>query len=278
MILLERMSFAYRKRTPLFDQMDWEVHPGQVIGLLGKNGAGKSTLLRLLSGILKPHSGSININGYTPFDRSPLFLEELILLPEENILQERTSMKQYAKSMASFYPGFDHNKLDTLLDEFSLPRDKKLGKLSYGQRKKFLIAFALSSNCKLLLLDEPTNGLDIPSKSLFRKLITANIQEDQTIIISTHQVKDVENLIDRVVMVDNGKVIFDENLLKISDDWYFGFGSLLPEDQVYFEKGMGSYHYIKPFSPDLNPSQVSLELLFNAVTSGQLVQPKTINA
>ncbi|WP_186756650.1 ATP-binding cassette domain-containing protein [Echinicola salinicaeni] len=278
MILLNNMSFAHKKQTQLFNQMDWEVHPGQVIGLLGKNGAGKSTLLRLLSGLLKPHSGSININGFTPFDRSPLFLEELILLPEENFLPERTSMKQYTKSLASFYPRFDHEKLDKLLDEFNLPRDKKLGRMSYGQRKKFLIAFALSSNCKLLLLDEPTNGLDIPSKSLFRKLVTANIQEDQTIIISTHQVKDVENLIDRVVMVDNGKVIFDEDMLTISDRWYFGFAPQADEDSVYVEKNMGGYHYIRPLQSGQHPSQVSLEILFNAVVNKQLVYLKPVNA
>ncbi|GGF26127.1 ABC transporter ATP-binding protein [Echinicola rosea] len=278
MILLNQMSFAYRKQAPLFDQMDWEVQPGQVIGLLGKNGAGKSTLMGLLAGLLKPTSGDIQVNGYRPFGRSPLFLQELILLPEENFLPEKNTMQRYIGSLAAFYPRFDRAKMNQLQKDFDLPYDQKLGRMSFGQRKKFLIAFAIASDCKLLLLDEPTNGLDIPSKSLFRKIVTANIEDDQTVIISTHQVKDVENLIDRAVIVNHGKVIFDEEMLSLSDQWYFGFGSQADEHSVYVEKSMGGYHYIAPLKADQQPSQISLEILFNAVIINRLHTPKPVNA
>ncbi|AWW29034.1 ABC transporter ATP-binding protein [Echinicola strongylocentroti] len=278
MILLNQMSFAYRKQAPLFDQMDWEVQPGQVIGLLGKNGAGKSTLMGLLAGLLKPTSGDIQVNGYRPFGRSPLFLQELILLPEENFLPEKNTIQRYIGSLAPFYPRFDREKMNQLQKDFDLPYDQKLGSMSFGQRKKFLIAFAIASGCKLLLLDEPTNGLDIPSKSLFRKIVTANIEEDQTVIISTHQVKDVENLIDRAVIVNHGKVIFDEEMLSISDQWYFGFGPQADEHSVYVEKSMGGYHYVAPLKSAQQPSQISLELLFNAVINDRIRTPNTINA
>ncbi|GGZ31200.1 ABC transporter ATP-binding protein [Echinicola pacifica] len=278
MILLTQMSFAYQKNKPLFDQMDWQVGSGQVIGLLGKNGAGKSTLLRLLAGLLKPKSGDISIHGYRPFDRSPLFLQDMIILPEENYLPDKSSIQRYIKSIASFYPEFDHAKMVRMQEEFDLPKDQKLGNISFGQRKKLLIAIALASGCKTLLLDEPTNGLDIPSKSLFRKIVTANLRDDQTIIISTHQVKDVENLIDRAVIVNDGKVIFDEDMLAISDQWYFGLSSLPDAEAVYSEKSMGGYHYITALGPGKQPSQISLELLFNAVINKQLHSPQPQNA
>ncbi|MBD8490848.1 ABC transporter ATP-binding protein [Echinicola sp. CAU 1574] len=278
MILLKNMSYAHRKQTQLFDQMDWEVQPSQVIGLLGKNGAGKSTLLRLISGLLNPKKGEIQVNGFKPFNRSPFFLQDLMLLPEENFLPEKTRTQRYINSLAPFYPHFDRDKMTELQKAFDLPFDQKLGSMSYGQRKKLLIAFALASGCKTILLDEPTNGLDIPSKSLFRKLVTAHMQEDQTIIISTHQVKDVENLIDRAVIINQGKVIFDQNMLDIADQWHFGFSATPSETSVYAEKSMGGHYFIAPLQPGQQASQVSLELLFNAVISNQLYLPQPVNA
>ncbi|MGF1636379.1 MAG: ATP-binding cassette domain-containing protein [Cyclobacteriaceae bacterium] len=277
MIRLKNISYGYSRFTYLFKNMDFEIGEGNIVGLLGRNGAGKSTLLRLINGLLQARQGTVEVLGFDPFERSPNFLEEVIMIPEEHNLPDKTVMQHYADSLAIFYPRFDKERLKSLLVDFDLNATKKLGKCSYGQRKKFLIAFALSSGCKLLLLDEPTNGLDIPSKSLFRKMVAGNLQANQTVVISTHQVKDVENLIDRVILVDHGKVMIDQDMIAISDRYVFGFSTQQEEHWVYSEKALGGYHYVKLKEHGENASQVNLELFFNAVSHDKITFQATKN-
>jgi len=271
MILFDEMSYAYNKPDKIFNKLTWNIPEGNIVGLLGKNGAGKSTLLQLMCGLLKPHSGDISCFGYKPFDRHAGFLEEVLFVPEEHYLPPSTSLKNYTKTYSSFYPKFDHLKMGKLIGDFNLETDRKFGKLSYGQRKKYLIAFALSSGCRLLLMDEPTNGLDIPSKSLFRKIVAANLEENQTAIISTHQVKDIENLLDSVVILDNGQVIFNQDMIEIGGKYVFGMSSKEDPDALFAEKQAGGYHILKKATLSNQPSQVNLELLFNAVTQGKII-------
>lgn len=278
MIHFKNLSFAYKKQENLFNQLSWNIPEGSIVGLLGKNGAGKSTLLQLLCGLLKPDEGSINCFGYTPFDRKPSFLEEVLLVPEEHYLPPSTSLDNYTKTYSKFYPSFDHAKLDRILADFDLDKGRKFGKLSFGQRKKYLIAFALSSGCRMLLLDEPTNGLDIPSKSLFRKIVAANLAENQTAVISTHQVKDIENLLDRVVIIDSGHVIFNHDMLEIGENYVFGMSSNEDPDALFSEKQAGGYHILRKASIVDQPSQVNLELLFNAVTQGKISQSQKVES
>lgn len=277
MIQLRNVSYGYRKLEKLFQHMNLEVREGNIVGLLGKNGAGKSSLLRLTNGLLKVQQGDISVLGHDPFKRSPYFLQKVIMIPEEYNLPDKTVMERFASSLAVFYPNFEKEKFHSLLQSFDLDPSKKFGKCSYGQRKKFLIAFALSTGCKLLLLDEPTNGLDIPSKSIFRKMVAANLRTDQTVIISTHQVKDVENLIDRVILVDQGRIVLDQDMLAISDHYSFGFSAQLSKAWIYSEKAQGGYHFFKRLTPGENPTQVNLELFFNAVSQGIVLVESTQN-
>jgi ABC-2 type transport system ATP-binding protein len=172
--------------------------------------------------------------------------------------------------MAPFYPQFDCGRFETLLKEFEIEENAKLGDFSFGQQKKVVLAFGLSTNCKFLLFDEPTNGLDIPSKFTFRKAVAANLGDQQTLIIATHLVKDVENLIDRVVILGDGKVKLDEDLLALSDQLNFGYSVEMPETALYSEKSGVGFHFIQTRQENQNQSQVNLELLFNAVVSGAL--------
>jgi len=277
MIQLRNNSYGYQKSEKLFQQMNLEVREGNIVGLLGKNGAGKSSLLRLINGLLNVQQGDISVLGYDPFERSPYFLQQVMMIPEEYKLPDKSVMGKFAHSLAMFYPHFENEKFHSLLKNFDLNPSKKLGKCSYGQRKKFLIAFALSTGCKLLLLDEPTNGLDIPSKSIFRKMVAANLRTDQTVIISTHQVKDVENLIDRVILVDQGRIVLDQDMLAISDRYAFGFSTQQNEDWIYAEKAQGGYHFITELTPGENPTQVNLELFFNAVAQDKVSFQSTQN-
>jgi len=209
----------------------------------------------------------MKINGFTPFDRLPDYLGDLFMVPEEFQFPQ-VSINLYLKATSSLYPNFDEEKLDGILKDFELDRTSMLHKLSQGQRKKFLIAFALATNCKLLLLDEPTNGLDIPSKSIFRKVLVGSVTDEQVVIISTHQIKDIETILDKVVILDQGKIIFNESLEHIAKQWQFKHVASLNgvDGVIYSEKFPGGYKMIVAAS-DEDESEVDLDLLFKAIIS-----------
>ena len=267
MILIDQLTFHYQKQGQFFDNLSFNQEFGSIVGLLGKNGAGKTTLLKLMAGLLHPHSGSLEISGFTPFDRQPDFLGDLFMVPEEFTFPQ-VSIDLYLKATSSLYPNFDDDKLDGILKDFELDRKSKIHNLSQGQRKKFLIAFALATNCKLLILDEPTNGLDIPSKSLFRKVLVGSVTDEQLVLISTHQVKDIETILDKVVILNQGKIIFNESMDNISKQWQFKHVASLAgmEEIIFSEKFPGGYKVVVPAS-DEDESDIDLELLFKAILS-----------
>ncbi len=266
MIEIQELKFSYRRQDNLFDSLTLQAKEGSIIGLLGKNGAGKSTLLRLMAGLLLPKDGELIIFGEHPKHRKPSFLQQVFLVPEVFSIPSIT-IDAYVKAASPLYPLFDTTKMDSVINDFELDRSRNLSKMSYGQRKKFLIAFALSTNCRLLLLDEPTNGLDIPSKALFRKVMAGALSDDQIVIISTHQVKDVENLIDRILLIDNGKIIFNHNVIDVIES--VGFHTVSDTtgtEFLYNEAAPGGYRVITKKNGEESP--LDIELLFNAVTNG----------
>lgn len=270
MISIQNLDFSYPKKAALFHDLDWECASGSIVGLLGKNGAGKSTFLGLLSGLIFPKNGSIQIHDRQPKERKATFLQELFVVPDELALPLNLSVSAYTKMMSPFYPKFDKTKFQSLLRDFEIGPNSKLGDFSFGQQKKVVLAFALSTNCELLLFDEPTNGLDIPSKTSFRKAVAANLSEEQTLIIATHLVKDVENLIDRVVILADGRVRLDQDLLELSDRLSFGMAASAPEHAIYMEENKLGVQFIQARDAGENQTPVSLELLFNAVISGAI--------
>ena len=264
MIDIHHLCFRYRNRPPLFDQLDWQLSPGCIVGLFGKNGSGKTTLLKILGGLRFPTGGRCQVLNHRPAQRAPSFLQQVYFLPEEPG-ESRMRMQAYVRYHAPFYPHFDVNYLHQLLREFQLDIGERLSDLSYGQRKKFFIAFALATNCPLLLMDEPTNGLDIPSKRQFRRMVAAAMTEDRTLIISTHQVPDLEMLIDHVVMLDQGRIIFNQTTDEIAVNYRFEPDrTVLPETTLYQEETLGRYQTLT-VNPSRTPSRINLELLFNAV-------------
>lgn len=267
MINIQHLRFQYKKQDPLFTDLSFQQNNGSITGLLGKNGTGKSTLLKLISGLLKPQTGAVSVNGYKPFDRLPDFLSDVYMLLEEFSFPS-ISIATYLNASAPLYPKFDHEKMEKILCEFELDRKKNLNGLSHGQRKKFLIAFALSTNCSLLILDEPTNGLDIPSKSLFRKILASSVSDEQLVIISTHQVKDIETIIDKIVVLDDGKIVFNEDIFNIGQQWQFKTvpslsGIVTP---VYQEKCLGGYRILQ-VTDHREETEIDIELLFNAIVN-----------
>ena len=270
MLELRNVSFGYRRNKPLYEALNLSLSPGSIYGLLGPNGAGKSTLLRLLSGLLYPKSGSIRVGDYTPADRKPAFLENLFLVPEEFYLPP-VRIRQFVDSNAPFYPRFDRAQMARYVNEFGLTDDQKLSELSHGQKKKVLIGFGLATNTGVLLMDEPTNGLDIPSKSQFRRLVAGAVDERRTVVISTHQVRDLEALIDPIVILaersrSHMTVALNASVEEITARLWFGMTPELEAGRpiLYSERAVGGYAIVAE-NRDNEPSRLDLERLFNAV-------------
>ena len=211
MIEVKNVTFGYTPSARVLEDFSLRFEEGGVYGLLGKNGTGKSTLLYLMTGLLRAKQGQVLVDGVDASHREAETLAEMFIVPEEYDLPP-ISLKKYVQALKPFYPRFSEELLEQCLREFEMPTDVNLGSLSMGQKKKVYICIALAANTRYLLLDEPTNGLDILSKSLFRKVVITGMTEDKTVIVSTHQVHDVERLLDHVVIIDRNRVLLDQKL------------------------------------------------------------------
>ncbi|MFD2163405.1 ATP-binding cassette domain-containing protein [Paradesertivirga mongoliensis] len=264
MIKLNNLNFGYSKKKLLFKNLSLTLSEGHIYGLLGKNGAGKSTLLKNIAGLAFPIDGVCSVKGFMPSQRLPGFLRELFFIPEEMYLPSLTPA-QFAKSTGHFYPNFDIGHFNNMLNEFEVPLDSKLNKLSFGQQKKVMIAFGLAANTSLLIMDEPTNGLDIPSKSQFRKIIASALTEHRCIIISTHQVRDLDSLIDSLIVLHRQEIVLNSSLDAISDKLTFTSSAQLNgKKALYTEDGLGGINTIVANTEE-SYSKVDMELLFNAI-------------
>jgi ABC-2 type transport system ATP-binding protein len=265
MIQVQNVNFGYTKRSNLFKDLTLGFEPGKIYGLLGKNGTGKTTLIKLMAGLLEPRSGECVAEGKNVFRRLPSVMKDIFVIPEEYYLPAIT-MEQYVKINAPFYPKYNLEQYNKFVKEFELPANKKLNTLSYGQKKKFLLSFGLASNVRLLFLDEPTNGLDIPSKSQLRKIIAMALNDEMSIVISTHQARDLETLIDSILIIEDGEIVFNRDYNLITEK--LSFEKMLTIDDesgiLYKEDGIGGYRVVRK-STNKNETHLDLELLFNAV-------------
>ncbi len=266
MIQFNNLSFGYSRKRLLYKNLTLSIENGSIYGLLGKNGAGKSTLLKNMVGTLFPLEGTISINGKEPKSRKPSFLQTIYYIAEDVFVPPIT-IKQYERLFAPFYPLFDKESFYKYLLELEVSVDGKLNKLSFGQQKKFVIAFALACNTEVLLMDEPTNGLDIPSKAQFRKLIASVMNEDRIIFMSTHQIRDLENMIDKVMIVDDGNLLLHASIADIAEKLCFKTVTETPVGVkvLYSEKMLrGTSVIIENINGE--DSALNLEHLFNGVT------------
>ena len=261
------LSFRYRRSSLLFDGLDLELKRGSIYGLLGKNGAGKTTLLKLMTGLLYGDGCRILFGGQDISERHPIALKEVFILPEEFHLPEFTSSR-YIDLYSPFWDQFNRDQMEEYLEEFEVDSRQRLKHMSYGQQKKFLIAFALATNCSLILMDEPTNGLDIPSKSKFRKVVASTLDAHRSIVISTHQVRDLEHLIDPVIVIDQGRIVLHASIDSIARGLLFchaGTEKPATGEVLYSEPAFGGVHTVhKNETGDSGP--LDFELLFNAIT------------
>ena len=259
MISVNNINFKYKGQKALvFDGFSLQLEENQIYGLLGKNGTGKSTLLYLLSGLLRPISGSVSCDGIATYKRTPELLSEVFLVTEE-FEMPAICLSEYVK-------------LQGCLADFELPADVHLGELSMGQRKKAYIAFAMATNTKYLLMDEPTNGLDIPSKSQFRKVIAQHMTDDRTVVISTHQVHDVEQLLDHVLILDQRNVLLNASMQEIEEQYVFEYRTpqQMDADVLYAEPTLQGNAVVAKRKEGDAETQVNLELLFNCITQAKI--------
>lgn len=270
MILIHNLSFGYKKNKPIFENLNLHLESGSIYGLLGKNGAGKSTLLYNMMGLVFPDSGSIDILGYEPKSRKPSFLSEVFFVPDEFALPA-ISVQKYLQLYTPFYPNFSETDFYNYLIEFEISEEAKLNGMSHGEQKKMLIAFGLATNSRLLLMDEPTNGLDIPSKSKFRKLVASYISDEKLVIISTHQVRDLDNLIDQVIILKDKEVILKSSIEEISRKLSFGVFENKSSDVLFGEETIGGKLGVMKNKTD-DESRVNIEHLFGAA----MKEPKVI--
>lgn len=262
MIKIENLQFSYGSKQVL-NGINLNLEGGKIYGLLGENGVGKTTLLTLLCGLKKTQSGTIEADGLNPGSRNPELLCELFYLPDDLAPVNEVALT-WAKTRGKFWPEFNLEKFETLMQEFETDKNQKLIHMSTGQLKKTYISFALACSTRYLFLDEPTNGLDIPSKSQFRSAILKYTAEDSCIVISTHQVRDLENVIDPIVILDKQEVLLNASIEEISEKLYFDYGTTLHPESLYSEQLPGGFIQVYPNAEHLD-SKVSIEALFNAV-------------
>jgi ABC-2 type transport system ATP-binding protein len=274
MISVKNASFSYGKHK-VFENVCLELEKGKIYGLLGENGVGKSTLLKVLSGLLKLDGGECMAAGESSFGRTPSFLEKVFYLPED-FAGDNVVVEKYAMQLGMFYPNFSPDKFRRILGEFGVDGKAKFNKLSLGQQKKAIISLALSLGTGVLLMDEPSNGLDIPSKALLRRLIAENASDEQLIIISTHQVKDLENLIDPIIIMDKESVLMNASIEEITRRLTFGIESQEDRDALYCQRDLRGYVTVRRNEYGIE-TPVDLEALFNCALANKAWFKETFN-
>jgi len=266
MVNIESLTFGYG-RGALFNELALNLTPGNIYGLLGVNGAGKSTLLKLMSGLLFATRGTVRSLGQDPAKRAPSFLLDVFVLPED-AQAPNMQAADYLRARAPFYPRFDRAAFERYLRDFELPSTGNLAALSHGQQKKFLLAFGLASQAKLVLLDEPTNGLDIPSKSVLRRVITEALTPDRLFVISTHQVRDLGTLMDPIVILHQGRVLLNRTLAEIGAQLHMTQQASPPAastpNLLFSEPTVGGFWSVWRGGGD---GPLDLEVLFNAIVA-----------
>ena len=272
MIEVNNISFRYPgTKHNVFSNFSMSLEANNIYGLLGKNGTGKSTLLYLISGLLRPANGEVKVDGRLATDRLPEMLKDMFIVPEEFNLPAVT-LDTYVKINKPFYPNFSQEVLESCLKDFELPQTLKLNELSMGQKKKVYMSFALAAGTKYLFMDEPTNGLDIPSKTQFRRVIANNMSDERTLIISTHQVHDVETLLDHILILSESEMLLNSSVSNICEHFSFEYRQPQKMDDtvIYAEPTLQGNAVIAKRGENDDETQMNLELLFNAVATGKI--------
>ena len=271
MITIENTSYGYKSNPLIFNNISLEIGNG-IYGLLGENGVGKTTLMHLICGLLFPKNGKCSIDGRNTAERQPEGLARYYFLPEE-MQMPTESIVSFAARHSVFYPHFNQEEFELNLEELKINRKQKLSSVSYGQQKKAMLAYAFALHTPYTLLDEPTNGLDITSRQALKRIISRSMDDESTLLISTHQAHDFENLLDHLVILGKGEILLNRSLDEISNRLLFARTDILPEESIYSEENLSGYFSIIP-NEDGEENTPDIELLYKAV----LQQPEKLQS
>ena len=271
MITIENTSYGYKSNPLIFNNISLEIGNG-IYGLLGENGVGKTTLMHLICGLLFPKNGKCSIDGRNTAERQPEGLARYYFLPEE-MQMPTESIVSFAARHSVFYPHFNQEEFELNLEELKIDRKQKLSSISYGQQKKAMLAYAFALHTPYTLLDEPTNGLDITSRQALKRIISRSMDDESTLLISTHQAHDFENLLDHLIILGKGEILLNRSLDEISNRLLFARTDILPEERIYSEENLSGYFSIIP-NEDGEENTPDIELLYKAV----LQQPEKIKS
>ena len=217
-IKIENLTKFYGKFKAL-DDITLEIHRGKIIGLLGKNGAGKSTLLRSMLGFLK-YDGQVNLLGKPLHEHKEKMFNFIGFIPDVNSLDDRLTVEQTINYVQTLNDSWNQQRANILIAKSDLPLKKKVKKLSKGMKTKLYLLITLSLDVQILLLDEPTLGLDIAfRKEFFNTILGDFYDENKTIIISTHQIEEVEHILSDIIFIDKGKIVLDEEIETIKEQY-----------------------------------------------------------
>ncbi len=271
MIHFEDFKFYYKKNKVLLETINIELEKGKIYGLFGKNGTGKTTFLKSICGLVFPKSGSVTVGAFTPKDRKVNFLNSIYYVPDEFTMPKLT-VNQFVDYYSTFYPKFSQSEFEDYLLKFEVAAVGKPSDFSLGQQKKFMISFALACNTEILLMDEPTNGLDIPSKNMFRKIVANVITDDKVMLISTHQARDLENLLDHLLILDKAEFVLNNSTYEITRKLKFKQQQFKPElqDCISFQQVANGYNVLEE-NIDGMDTNIDVEHLMAAV----LANPET---
>lgn len=267
MIKLETLSFAYRKGVVTLKDVTTSFPPGIHL-LLGENGAGKTTLLEVMAGLLRPQYGECLIDGIDVATHRPEVMRDVFFLGD-NMTFPAKNIHQMVRCHACFYPRFNAELLKANLAAFGIDEGSSFVKMSLGTRRKAQLAYALSLGVGVLLLDEPANGLDIKSKQILGNIMASSVDMDQTVIVSTHTVQDLENLFDSVAMLSGGQLLFNTSMDRVASRLAF-VASMQPlPGAIYSEMRMGLYRAVMEMSGDYADAsgKPDLTMLYNAAFS-----------
>lgn len=265
-IELNELSYRYpRTRTDALSGVSATVTPGIYL-LLGENGAGKTTLLHLIDGLLFPSSGKCMIDSTPTRLRLPSITSHVFFLGDDTEFPYNT-LRDMVRVHACFYPRFSAEMLEENLKAFGLKDTDNLSGMSLGMRRKAMVAYALALRAEVTLLDEPANGLDIESKLALQQIIARNVEPEQTVIVSTHNIADLRALFDGVMVLNHGQLQLSASTDAILNR--VAFLSLRePHPQaLHSELRMGTWHCIVPNADGELDTDIDYQLLYTALHS-----------
>ncbi|GGE07393.1 MULTISPECIES: ATP-binding cassette domain-containing protein [Sphingobacterium] len=265
MLTIKSLSYYYKPNKNILWNINTTLKPGNIYGLLGLNGEGKTTLLKLIVGMLLPKDGTIEFNGNLSSERNAAYLNEVYFLPDYSKLPD-LGIEQFGTLYGAFYSKYNHQQYLDCIKEFNIPTNSRIRSLSLGQHRKVHISFAFACNSSVLLMDEPTNGLDIPSKAIFRKLLSRYINEESIFLIATHQIRDVDMLFDHLLIMKNGSIVLDENIHTLSQQFRISKNSADAGQAVYVQDDIVGQFYLVRNNQE-SESKLDIEFLFNAFTN-----------